>query len=147
LGRFKRKLPVTISLQAKRYHLVRVGSPAILSADLFWFYADHKAEIEAHQKNWDGLAAVSHLGAGSVWHSMSADAVMKETVQRFKLYDLEKRNRITQKHVRDSLIAQVMKTCMSISFTVRYFPCERSHAHCCFLLFLPSSWLSGTRVH
>jgi len=70
--------------------------------------APRQAEAEAHLKNWDGLAKESHLGAGSVWHSMSADAVMKETVQRFKLYDLEKRGRITQLHVRDTLIAQVI---------------------------------------
>jgi len=110
IGKVQKKAAGDDIIAGKKVPSVRVGSPAVLSADLSWLYADHKAEIEAHQKNWDGLAAVSHLGAGSVWHSMSADAVMKETVHRFKLYDLEKRNRITQMHVRDSLIAQV--TCL-----------------------------------
>jgi len=106
--------------------------------------------MEALQKRWDGLAAVSHLGAGSVWHSMSADAVVKETVRRFKLYDLEKRNRITQMHVRDSLIAQVMlglaTLCKSVYRGLTYL-CKRVFSCCVCPLGLPSSWLSGMRVH
>jgi len=65
---------------------------------------DTQAEAAEHKKTWTGLAAQSHLGSGSVWHSMTAPDVVKDTAKRLKIMRVD---RVRQSDVRANLIEQV----------------------------------------